>query len=212
MSTGEQTPSAGSQVDRSAPHPTQTNSNVAAQSSNTAMGASSSSVVVPQFGSTLNQPFALKLDRNNFSLWKTMVSAIVKGHRLDGYLTGKKVKPQEFISTPNLDGQPGFGVEMNPEYEQWVVHDQLLMGWLYGSMTETIATEVMGCSTSTDLWRALEALYGAHSKAKMDEYRTKIQTVNKGSQSMVEYLRQKRQWADVLALAGASYPEQQRNL
>ncbi|KAF4388056.1 hypothetical protein F8388_014739 [Cannabis sativa] len=77
----------------------------------------------------------------------------------------------------NASAQTGGASEMNPEFEQWIVNDQLLMGWLYGSMTESIATEVMGCSSSADLWSGLEALFGAHSKARMDEYRTKIQTV-----------------------------------
>ena len=74
-------------------------------------------------------------------------------------------------------------------------------------MTETIATEVMGCTTSASLWRALENLYGAHSKSKMDEARTAIQTVRKGSTIMVEYLRPKKAWADSLALAEDPYPE-----
>ena len=65
--------------------------------------AQSQNPVVPHFGSALNQPFALKLDRNNFTLWRTMVSAIVRGHRLDGYLKGTILRPQEFIST-NVDG------------------------------------------------------------------------------------------------------------
>uniref|UniRef100_A0A803P5A9 Integrase catalytic domain-containing protein n=1 Tax=Cannabis sativa TaxID=3483 RepID=A0A803P5A9_CANSA len=40
------------------------------------------------------------------------------------------------------------------------------------SMTESIATEVMGCSTLAALWKALENLYGAHSKSKMDDTST----------------------------------------
>uniref|UniRef100_A0A803PM38 Integrase catalytic domain-containing protein n=1 Tax=Cannabis sativa TaxID=3483 RepID=A0A803PM38_CANSA len=166
-------------------------------------------IVVPQFGSTLNQPFALKLDRNNFSLWRTMVSAIVRGHRLDGYLKGTLPKPQEFLSSTDLDGSVSSVGQVNPAFEQWIVNDQLLLGWLYGSMTEGIACEVMGCDSSASLWTALEELFGAHSKAKMDEYRTKIQTARKGALSMADYLRQKRQWADVLALAGEPYPENQ---
>ncbi|XP_062076240.1 uncharacterized protein LOC133780651 [Humulus lupulus] len=161
--------------------------------------------LVPQVGSTLTQPFALKLDRHNFSVWKTMVSAIVRGHHLDGYLTGTKVKPAEFLSSDIAGGDN----VVNPEFETWIIHDQLLLGWLYGSMTESIATEVMSCDTSAALWTALETLFGAHSRSKMDEVRTKIQTVRKGGLTMSEYLRQKRQWADVLTLAGEPYPEKQ---
>ncbi|XP_062104513.1 uncharacterized protein LOC133815719 [Humulus lupulus] len=127
----------------------------------------------PQHFSTLNQPFSVKLDRYNYTLWKTMVSTIVRGHRLEGYLTGAK----------------------------------LLMGWLYSSMTEAIATEVMGLATAAGLWQALENLYGAYSRARMDDLRTYIQTTRKGNLSMTEYLRQKKNWADTLALAGDPYPE-----
>ena len=163
MSTGEQTPPAG---ERSA---TQTpgGSNIANLSTNN--GVVTSNVIVPQFGSSLNQPFSIKLDRNNFSLWRTVVNSIVRGHRLDGYLNGGKPKPAELIPVAGAEGQPGFGFQVNPEFEQWVVNDQLLMGWLYGDMTESIAMEVMGCTTSAELWSALEALFGAHSKSKMDE-------------------------------------------
>uniref|UniRef100_A0A803NZ12 Integrase catalytic domain-containing protein n=1 Tax=Cannabis sativa TaxID=3483 RepID=A0A803NZ12_CANSA len=171
---------------------------------------SSSSTQLPntylQHFSTLNQPFSLKLDKNNFTLWKTMVSTIVRGHRLDGFLNGTKPCPLEFFPT----GKNEEGVEMiavNPEFEHWIINDQLLMGWLYNSMTETIATEVMGSTTAAELWRALENLYGAYFKAKMDDTRTLIQTHRKGSSTMGDYLRQKKCWADSLALAGDPYPE-----
>uniref|UniRef100_A0A803QD59 Uncharacterized protein n=1 Tax=Cannabis sativa TaxID=3483 RepID=A0A803QD59_CANSA len=98
---------------------------------------------------------------------------------------------------------------VNPAYENWIINDQLLMGWLYSSMTETIATEVMGVASAAGLWQALEQLYGAHSKSKMDETRTLIQVTRKGSTPMIENLRQKKNWADLLALAGEPHPESQ---
>uniref|UniRef100_A0A803PS90 Uncharacterized protein n=1 Tax=Cannabis sativa TaxID=3483 RepID=A0A803PS90_CANSA len=48
----------------------------------------------------------------------------------------------------------------------------------------------------------IEDLYGAHSRANMEDLRTKLTTVRKGSQSMTNYLKQKRLWVDTLALAG----------
>lgn len=157
------------------------------------------------FSNTLSQPFTLKLDRHNFPLWKTMVSTIIRRHHLDVFLNGSKPCQPEFLSP---EGNEEGGVpERNPDYEFWITHDQLLMGWLYWSMTEGIASEVMGCNTAASLWTALEDLYGAHSRANMDELCTKLQTTRKGAQSMAEYLRQKRMWADTLALAGEPYPD-----
>uniref|UniRef100_A0A803NJ74 Retrotransposon Copia-like N-terminal domain-containing protein n=1 Tax=Cannabis sativa TaxID=3483 RepID=A0A803NJ74_CANSA len=90
MTTGEQT-SSGAQGDGSAPVISKQHASVQTVASSSQ--SQSSGVVVPQFGSTLNQPFALKLDDNNFSLWKTIVSAIARGHMLDGFLTGAKARP-----------------------------------------------------------------------------------------------------------------------
>jgi histone deacetylase 1/2 len=168
-------------------------------------------VTTPQFGSSLNQAFTLKLDRGNFTLWKKMVSTIIRGHRLDGYITGAFPCPPEEVLVKVSAAEAGKQVVMkyvyNPEYGQWVVNDNLLMGWLYGSMTEAVGTEVMNCNTSASLWRALEVLYGAHSKAKVDDTRTLIQTTRKGELSMVDYLHKMKAWADVLALAGSPYSD-----
>ncbi|KAF4346653.1 hypothetical protein G4B88_009916 [Cannabis sativa] len=63
-------------------------------------------MLIRQVGSTLTQSFALKLDKNNYFLWKTMVSAIVRGHRLDGYRTGGRSKPDEFLPTETEAARP----------------------------------------------------------------------------------------------------------
>uniref|UniRef100_A0A803P2C0 Integrase catalytic domain-containing protein n=1 Tax=Cannabis sativa TaxID=3483 RepID=A0A803P2C0_CANSA len=105
-------------------------------------------------GNTLTQPFSIKLDRNNYTLWRNLVSTIIMGHRLEGYVNGTKPCPTEFV------GAPGNG-ENTP---------------------------------ARSLWVALENLYGAHSRAKMDDTRTKIQTTRKGGTTMADYLlRSKRE-------------------
>ncbi|XP_030477943.1 uncharacterized protein LOC115694979 [Cannabis sativa] len=135
-----------------------------------------------------------------------MVSTIIRGHRLDGFINGSRPCPPELIPAPtSTEENPA--VTLNPDYEHWIVSDQLLMGWIYSSMTESVAIEVMGCASSTTLWSALENLFGAHSRAKMDDTRTLIQTTRKGATPMVEYLKQKKMWSDSLALAGDPYPE-----
>ncbi|KAF4370425.1 hypothetical protein F8388_016162 [Cannabis sativa] len=81
------------------------------------------------------------------------------------------------------------------------------MGWLYRSMSEAKAIEVMGCTTARALWSALENLYDAHTRAKMVDLQTMLQTTRKGTTPMEKYLRLKRSWSDQLALAGDPYPE-----
>ncbi|KAL2470878.1 Retrovirus-related Pol polyprotein from transposon TNT 1-94 [Abeliophyllum distichum] len=47
----------------------------------------------------------------------------------------------------------------NPEYSRWISVDQLLMGWMYSSMTSDIVIRVMGCNSSSELWKAINENY-----------------------------------------------------
>ena len=118
-----------------------------------------SAVVVPQFGSVLSQSVALKLDRSNYTLWKTVVSTIIRGHQLDGFISGTNVCPPEYVTVEMpvttadkvVGKQAVVSRESNPKFGKWIVTDSLLKGWLYGSLTESIAMEVVECATSADL-------------------------------------------------------------
>ena len=98
-----------------------------------AAGVASSPVIASQNFTqpfnTLNQPFPLKLDRKNYVLWKTMVSTVIRGHRLDGFVNGTRPCPLEYVpAQATAEDEPVFGVTINPDFEQWIVGDQLLMG------------------------------------------------------------------------------------
>ncbi|KAF4365947.1 hypothetical protein F8388_019191 [Cannabis sativa] len=72
--------------------------------------SSNSAPIVTPFSNTLSQPFSLKLDRNNFPLWKTMVNTIIRGHRLEGFINGTQPAPVEFIRTgPIVEDASGSG-------------------------------------------------------------------------------------------------------
>ncbi|KAJ0100600.1 hypothetical protein Patl1_20865 [Pistacia atlantica] len=70
-------------------------------------------------------------------------------------------------------------------------------------------TMVMDYTASTDLWKALEKLYSAHSKLRMNATRTHIQTNKKGKSIMEEDLKQMKSWVGVLAIVRNPYLELQ---
>lgn len=70
-------------------------------------------------------------------------------------------------------------------------------------MTPTIASEIINISTSREVWKALEDLYGATNKARKQQLKGILQNTKKGSLKMGEYLAIMKQTADNLALAGA---------
>jgi hypothetical protein len=60
---------------------------------------------------------SVKLDRENYPLWKSMVLPIIRGARLDGYMLGKKECPKEFIIAADSSKKS------NPAFEDWQAYD-----------------------------------------------------------------------------------------
>ncbi|KAL8507591.1 hypothetical protein ACS0TY_018218 [Phlomoides rotata] len=50
----------------------------------------------------LNQLILVKLNEDNYLIWKQQVLVVVRGHGLDGYLTGGRPCPDEFLSVCSL--------------------------------------------------------------------------------------------------------------
>ncbi|XP_022148963.1 uncharacterized protein LOC111017501 [Momordica charantia] len=95
---------------------------------------------------------------------------------------------------------------INPLYESWVTTDQLLLGWLYNSMTPEVATQVMGYENACDLWAAIQELFGVQSQAEEDYLRQVFQQTRKGSLKMTDFLRVMKSHADNLGQAGSPVP------
>jgi gag-polypeptide of LTR copia-type len=86
----------------------------------------------------------LKLNNENYLSWKYLVLPHVRGHDLLGFLDGSQPAPSELTST---------GV--NPTYKLWSRQDQLLLAWLLSSISESVVSQVVHCTTSADLWKEL---------------------------------------------------------
>jgi len=102
---------------------------------------------------------SVKFDRDNYPLWKSLVISIVKGCRLDGHMLGTKECPEEFIVFADSSKKP------NPAFGDWQAHDSQLLGWLMNSMIVEIATQLLHCETSKQLWDEAQSLAGAHTRS-----------------------------------------------
>lgn len=181
---------------------------------------------VPQFSNPplnqlLNQITSIKLDRGNFLLWKNLALPILNSYKLHGHLTGEEKCPSQFsapsapASTPSVvtTEEPSASdvassstttptpTVINPQYEKWVAVDQLLLGWLYNSMTAEVATQVMGHETAAGLWARVQNLFGIQSQAEEDYLRQVFQSTRKNSLKMADYLRVMKLNADNLGQA-----------
>lgn len=126
-----------------------------------------------------------------------MILPIIKGNRLEWYLDGSNPCPPKTIEIEE-------GSKINNKFEEWQVMDQTLLGCLYSSLSLDIATQMINCNSSQELWKNVQNLVRASTKAKVIWYNNEIQRTRKWSMKMREYLA-KMKYADNLNLAGCNY-------
>lgn len=93
---------------------------------------------------------------------------VIRGNRLDAFINGNNTCPSETGATAK-------GLEPNPKFDEWVVTDQLLLGWLYSSISVDVAAPFINYKTSHELWTNIEELAGAANKAKEMWYKVELQ-------------------------------------
>lgn len=90
-------------------------------------------------------PLTLKLDRTNYSFWKTQVIPALRAHNLEGFILGTNVCPPRFNNTTGVLNEPK---QVNLAFSLWVRTDQSIMSWLIKPLFEMIIGHVVRCSTS----------------------------------------------------------------
>lgn len=113
-------------------------------------------------------------------------------------MDGSKPCPSKFIETKH-------GQEVNEKYEEWQVIDQTLLRWLYSSLSLDVATHMINCKYSPELWKNVQDLVGAITKGKVMWYKNENQRTRKGSMKMRDYLIKMKEYANNLQLASCNY-------
>ncbi|KAK9200295.1 hypothetical protein WN944_015492 [Citrus x changshan-huyou] len=142
---------------------------------------------------------AAHLDRSNYLLWRSQVLALIRGNRLEDFVTGAR---SVRLLLTEADGSTQ-QVE-NPEYQIWRSQDQTLLGWLLSSLSEGILSLVINCESSFDIWKTLEKKFGVQSEARVLQLRYELNTLKKEALSVEDYCIKMKAIADKLASAGSS--------
>lgn len=149
--------------------------------------------------SSLNQSGSVRLDRSNFLLWRSLVLAALRGHRMDGYVLGNRPAQPEYVA--------GSNDVVNPAFEEWLAADQIIYSWLLSTMTPEVASEFLHCKTACEMWNAVIDLMSANCRSRITMYRYDLQRTCKGGSSITEYLSKMKLIADNLAMAGSPIPD-----
>ncbi|PNY01489.1 copia-like polyprotein, partial [Trifolium pratense] len=140
---------------------------------------------------------SVKLDRDNYPLWKSLVLPLIRGCKFDGYILGTKECPEQFVTSADKSKK------VNPDFQDWMADDQALLGWLMNSMAIDIATQLLHCETSKQLWDEAQSLAGAHTKSRIIYLKSEFHNTRKGEMKMEEYLIKMKNLSDKLKLSGS---------
>lgn len=133
--------------------------------------------------STLVNLVTVKLTGSNYLLWKKQFIPLFNGYKLMGYLDGSI--PQPF----STNAQASF---------QWKQIDQLLISWLFSTITEDVLPEIAGLSTAKEVWDSLNQIFIQRHRMPEIELGQKTQSRRKGTTSMSNYIKQFKHLCDEL--------------
>ena len=147
----------------------------------------------------------VKLDRSNFMIWRKQVLTTIRGNRLEDFISGNQIIPEQYISNTVADGS----VQRitNPAYINWRAQDQTLLGWILSSISECILNIVLNCENSFEAWRSIEKQFGVQSEARVMQLRYEMNVLRKENMYVEEYCLKVKVVADKLACASSPISE-----
>ncbi|KAH9695298.1 hypothetical protein KPL71_022713 [Citrus sinensis] len=142
----------------------------------------------------------IKLDRSNYTIWKSQILSSVRANGLKDLLDSSKCCSDQFIPHDSEDSTAE--TQINPAFTAWKRKDQMLLSWLMSSINLEILSLVVNSETSLDLWISLEQQFGSETFAKKVHLKMMLNNLKKGSMSMTDFFGKLKTISDELAIAG----------
>lgn len=122
----------------------------------------------------------VRLDRNNYLVWKTHTTAHLRGYDLL-YFMEKPV----MVSNPSL-----------------IQQDQLLLAWLFSAISPSILPQITASRTSFEAWAMLEVIFNTRSKSRIIHLQNQLHNLRKDFLSVDEYFANLTRISEELREAG----------
>ncbi|GFP91711.1 hypothetical protein PHJA_001315100, partial [Phtheirospermum japonicum] len=88
--------------------------------------------------------------------------------------------------------------EPNPAFSVWSRKDKLILLWFRYTLTTPLLGHVARAATTSEVWIMLEQMFHSQTRAWQMHLKQQLQTLSKGSMSILEYIEKKRAISDSL--------------
>lgn len=91
----------------------------------------------------------------------------------------------------------------NNDYLTWSQNDQLILNALISSLSDNLIVQVVGYSTSREIWATLEHMFTTKSHACIIQLSYQLSTISKGSNSIIDYYSKVKHLSNTTSAAGS---------
>lgn len=145
--------------------------------------------------------FPIKLNANNFPVWRRQIESTLIGLDLDAYISSDHQPPNQLLNDKD-------GSKPNPGYILWYRQDQTIISAILGCCSDSIQPLISSATTSREAWKRLNASFASASRSRVISLKSKLVKNPKGTRSIAEYLQEMQAIADELALAQSPVTEE----
>ncbi|KAK1681190.1 hypothetical protein QYE76_042038 [Lolium multiflorum] len=139
----------------------------------------------------------VKLNPDNYLVWRAQVLPLLRSYYLDGYVDGTIPCPPPMVHVLAPDGTPM--ALPNPAHRQWTAQDQAILSAIQSSLMPTVAGMVLFAETSHQAWSTLDASFSSQSMARSMAIRNKLGDLKKLDKSVTAYYNEAKELADILS-------------
>jgi hypothetical protein len=125
------------------------------------------------------------------------IGALPSRTTIFGHVDGSTPPPPQTIANLNSADRESLTIA-NPKFMLWIVQDQNSFECYHILLSKTVLSQVIGCSTSHEIWGALEKMYCSESRARVMHIHHRLATTNKGSTSVTIYFHKIKSLANSL--------------
>lgn len=145
-------------------------------------------------------PINIKLDRDNYDLWRSTIVSALETFDLESFILKPNPPPETYMPTVSADNPKTERIpQLNPDFITWKKRDRFVLLWIKSTLSERALALVVRASSSHMAWTSIEKTFQSQIRARQMAMKLQLQTLTKGSLSMIEYLERKRSIADSLA-------------
>ncbi|KAF6160185.1 hypothetical protein GIB67_016621 [Kingdonia uniflora] len=95
----------------------------------------------------------------------------------------------------------------NPDFKSRKICDQLVLSLINSLLSEGAMSEVLGITTSRDVWKTLDEIFSQKSMTREIQLKYELQTMKKGSKTVGKFVRKFKSACDQLAVMGSHISE-----